>query len=351
MRVQSPPVHSIAGLGPALKVMASEGHSVQQCLKGTGILTSQLDDRHQTITLRQEIRFHRNLIELSGDPTVGLRIGSAYLPQRYGLLGYALLSAATLRHALVIATHFGDLSFTWFGLRLGVAGKTTTFSFVSRFDIDADVLNFLYDRDCAAALVDFSEAVGQPLPLDKVTLPHDGHGRPGVYRKFFCCAVEFNGTPARIEFATKLLETPLPHRDAAASDQLQQQCQLLLAKLSRQGGLVDDVRRALLARPGFFPDIEMISERLNVSVRTLRRRLTQEGTSFQEVLDGVRFGLATEYLVETSLPLQEISALLGYSEPGNFTHAFKRWSGKAPSDFRIERRSIVPDQGQLIGSV
>jgi len=341
MRIQNPPVHSIAGLAPALKVMASEGHSVQQCLKGTGILTSQLDDRHQTVTLRQEIRFHRNLIELSGDPTIGLRIGAAYLPQRYGLLGYALLSAATLRHALVLATNFGDLSFTWFGLRLGVARKTTTFSFMNRFDIDADVLDFLYDRDCAAALVDLSEAMGQPLVLDKVTLPHDGHGRPGVYRQFFGCTVEFNGTPVHIEFATELLETPLPHRDAAASEHLRQQCQLLLAKLSRQSALVDDVRQLLLARPGFFPDIEMSAAKLNVSVRTLRRRLTEEGTSFQEVLDEVRFGLATEYLAETLLPLQEISALLGYSEPGNFTHAFKRWSGKAPIDFRHERRSTA----------
>jgi AraC-like DNA-binding protein len=154
-------------------------------------------------------------------------------------------------------------------------------------------------------------------------------------------AVEFNGTPLRIEFATKLLETPLPHRDASASDQLQQQCKLLLAKLSRQSALVDDVRQVLLARPGFFPDIEICAEKLKVSVRTLRRRLTEEGTSFQDVLDEVRFGLATEYRAETPLPLREISALLGYSEPGNFTHPFKRWSGKAPSDFRLERRSAA----------
>jgi AraC-like DNA-binding protein len=341
MRLQNPPVHSIVGLAPALKVMASEGHTVQQCLKGTGILTSQLDKRHQTITLRQEIRFHRNLIELSGDPTIGLRIGSAYLPQRYGMLGYALLSAATLRHALVIAKNFGDLTFTWFGLRLEVAGTTTTFSFVNRYDIDADVLDFLYDRDCAAALVDFSEALGQPLALDKVTLPHDGHERAAIYRRFFRCPVEFNDAPARIEFATKLLDTPLPHRDAAASDQLQQQCQLLLAKLSRQSGLVDDVRRVLLARPGFFPGIEMVAEKLDLSVRTLRRRLAEENTSFQDVLDEVRFGLATEYLTETPLPLQEVSTLLGYSDPGNFTHAFKRWAGTSPSAFRLERRSVA----------
>ena len=341
MRLQSPPLHSIAGLGPALRVMVAEGHSVLQCLKGTGILTGQLDDPHQTITLRQEIRFHRNLMELSGDPTLGLRIGSAYLPQRYGLLGYAVLSAATLRDALVVATNFGDLSYTWFGLRLAVAGRTATFSFHDRFDIDADVLEYLYDRDCAAALVDLSETVGQPLALEKVTLPHDGHGRQAVYRKFFRCPVAFNSTPARIELATKLLETPLPHRDAAASDQLQQQCQLLLAKLSRQSGLVDDVRRVLLARPGLFPTIERVAEKLDVSARTLRRRLADENTSFQRVLDEVRFGLATEYLVETPLPVQEVASLLGYSDPGNFTHAFKRWARTSPSGFRLARRAAT----------
>ena len=95
-----------------------------------------------------------------------------------------------------------------------------------------------------------------------------------------------------------LQRSRLLRRQCAASDQLQQQRQLLLAKLSRQSALVDDVRQVLLARPGFFPDIEICAAKLNVSVRTLRRRLTGEGTSFQEVLDEVRFGLATEYLVD-----------------------------------------------------
>jgi AraC-like DNA-binding protein len=116
---------------------------------------------------------------------------------------------------------------------------------------------------------------------------------------------------------------------------LQQQCQLLLAKLSRQSGLVDDVRRVLLARPGLFPTIDRVAEKLDVSARTLRRRLAEEDTTFQRVLDEVRFGLATEYLIETPLPVQEVASLLGYSDPGNFTHAFKRWAGTSPSDFRI----------------
>ena len=345
MRAQSPPVHPPLGLAPALQVMAAEGHSVQACLKGTGILSSRLNDPHQTITLQQEIRFHRNVLEISGDRTIGLRIGMAYLPQRYGLLGYALLSAATLRQALVIGSKFGDLTFTWFELRFAVTGDTAVFSLIDRVDIDADVRDLLYDRDCAAVWATMNETMGQRQPLSKIALPHDGHGRRVDYRKFFRCPIEFNTVPARVEFAAELAETPLPHRDTAASGQLLQQCQLLLAKLSRQSALVDDVRQALLARPGFFPDIAMMAEKLGLSVRTLRRRLTEENTSFQGVLDEVRFGLATEYLVETGLPLQEISTLLGYSEPGNFTHAFKRWSGKAPSDYRLGRGSITHQRG------
>jgi AraC-like DNA-binding protein len=73
-----------------------------------------------------------------------------------------------------------------------------------------------------------------------------------------------------------------------------------------------------------------------MSVRTLRRRLREEGSSYRELLDEIRFGLARDYLTDTRLPLEEISELLGYSEPGNFSHAFRRWSGQSPRLYRQE---------------
>lgn len=332
-----PQTHSVRGLAPSLKVMAAEGYTAQQCLKGTGILLAQLDEPRHLITLQQEVRFYRNLLELSADPTIGLRLGMAYLPQRYGLFGYALLSVATLRHAMVVTSKFGDLTFTWFQLSFSTSGNTASLTFNDRYQLDSDVLNLLYDRDCAAALTAYSEIVGQALVLDKVGLAHDGHRRQSSYQKAFQCEVEFNSSSSRIEFSSALLDTPLPNRDSIVAEQLQQQCQMLLSKLSRQSCLVDDVRQLLVSRPGYFPDIELVAEKLRLSVRTLRRRLDEENTSFQEVLDEVRYGLAKEYLLESQLPLQEIATLLGYGDPGNFTHAFKRWAGQAPRDFRLER--------------
>jgi len=74
-----------------------------------------------------------------------------------------------------------------------------------------------------------------------------------------------------------------------------------------------------------------------MSVRTLRRRLKEEGSSYRELLDEIRYGLAREYLGQTQLPLEEISGLLGYTEAGNFSHAFKRWSGMSPREWRVQQ--------------
>ena len=68
--------------------------------------------------------------------------------------------------------------------------------------------------------------------------------------------------------------------------------------------------------------------------RNLRRKLSAEGSSFQKVLDEVRYQLAREYLATSKMSLEEISVLLGYSTPGNFSHAFKRWHGSSPRKFR-----------------
>jgi AraC-like DNA-binding protein len=93
-----------------------------------------------------------------------------------------------------------------------------------------------------------------------------------------------------------------------------------------------------VARPGFFPDIDYVAQKLHMTSRTLRRRLAAEGSSYQQILADVRYALAREYLATSSLPLEEIASMLGYSSPGNFTYAFKRWHGSPPRQYRQENR-------------
>ncbi|MDG0902637.1 ornithine utilization transcriptional regulator OruR, partial [Pseudomonas sp. L01] len=94
------------------------------------------------------------------------------------------------------------------------------------------------------------------------------------------------------------------------------------------------VRRLLLARPGDFPDLEQAARELHTSGRSLRRHLSSLGTTYQQVLDDVRKRLALQYLTTTQLPLYEIALLLGFNDSSNFRRAFRKWTGKLPSDYR-----------------
>jgi AraC-like DNA-binding protein len=325
--------HSINALLPTLTRMAELGISADICLRGSGITPAHLRDQRHEVSLAQETRLYRNILEHSADPTIGLQIGAVYRPQRYGLFGYALMAAPTLRHALVLIARFGDLAYSWFDIRYSIT-EHVSLSYNNRSAIDNDVANLLRDRDCAAALTGMSDLLGYRPDLLSVHLPHDGHGQRPRYQTHFACPVHFNSAPTRLDMSLALLDQPLPHHDAAALDMLHQQCQLLLSKMSRQTDFVDDVRQLLLSRPGYFPDIAYVAEKLGLPERTLRRRLHDANTRYSAILDDVRLGLAREYLRNSTLPLQDIAPLLGYTEPGNFTHAFKRWTGVSPTAYR-----------------
>ena len=84
-------------------------------------------------------------------------------------------------------------------------------------------------------------------------------------------------------------------------------------------------------------DLEQIAESLYMTSRTLRRKLDAEGTSYSELLTRLRKALAIDYLRTTMLSTEDIALKLGFSDAVGFRHAFKRWTGKTPGDFRHER--------------
>jgi AraC-like DNA-binding protein len=341
MIFKAPPQHSARSLLPALQVLEEMGFGRRTCLKGTGILLRQLDDPQARMTLRQELVFYRNALELTGDKLIGLKLGEPYLPQRYGLYGYALLSASSVRHALSFAANFGQLTFSFFTFDFSESNGLASFSMSDPPPIEQDLIDVYLDRDISAARVAMTELLGEPFPLHEVHLAHAGHGRQQGYRDYFGCKVCFSSYPGRIIFSAGILDDPLPQSDPETSLHFQQQCHMLIARLSSQSHFIDDLRMLILARPGHFPDIDSLAEKLHTSTRTLRRRLKAEGSSYRRLLEEIRFELAREYLGDTKLPLDEISFLLGYTEPGTFSHAFRRWSGQPPSEYRKQNTSQV----------
>jgi AraC-like DNA-binding protein len=330
--------HHIKCLPPAIKAMEEMGFDAANCLAGTGVTEADLENPQAdtSFSLEQEFRFHRNLLTLSGDPLLGSTLGQAYTLENYGLLGYAFLSAPTLRHALTIVRNYGLLSFTLFRIDFEVTGSAAILSFSRYQTIPGDLFTYYVDRDMTAATLGGHLGLQEPLPITEIRLMHDGGGQAQSYREHFPCPVSFSSPRSELHFDSALLDKSMPMRDPETSAMCQQQCQMLLARMSKSSGFAEKVRQLIIGRPGYFPDIDNVAEKLNMTSRTLRRRLAEEDSSYQQILADIRYQLAKEYLGTSTLPLEEISVLLGYSAPGNFTNAFKRWHGRSPRQYRQE---------------
>src|SRR3990167_2302678 len=196
------------------------------------------------------------------------------------------------------------------------------------------VRDFLLLRDTVAVMVIQRELTGNRMPLDRVQLSMPAPADTARFIEQFGLLPEFACAENRISFSRHLLDLPLPRANPHSAQLCEQQCQALLAKRQVRSGLAGQIRDRLLSTPGRLADMEVIASELNISSRTLRRRLEEQGSSFRQLQEEVRQALAEELLAIASLSQEDIAERLGYSEVSNFLHAFKRWKGLTPGQYR-----------------
>ena len=132
---------------------------------------------------------------------------------------------------------------------------------------------------------------------------------------------------------------PLRRRDPILRELLERQATAALDRQPSTSGVALDVRRTLISRlTTGDTSIEAIARALAVSVRSLQRRLAEEGQSYQALVDATRREAAERYLSDSALSIAEVGFLLGYSEAAAFHRAFKRWTGVTPQQFRRDYR-------------
>jgi len=155
------------------------------------------------------------------------------------------------------------------------------------------------------------------------------------YQTYFGCPVHFGNEHNSIEFDANTLGLPIVNADPGLKAVLDRFVDDRLAKLPQTKSLQDRISSAIHEgyRSGEV-NLEYVADKLRVSPRTLQRRLKEADTTYQEVVDEMRRGLAKSYLCTSTMSIGEISFLLGFSEPSAFHRAFKRWSGTTPGEFR-----------------
>lgn len=304
-------------------------------LAGTDIEAAALRDPEAEITASQELRLVRNLVaELGHIPGLGLEAGTRYHAATHGIWGFAVISSPTVRAALDIATRFFELSFSFAQLHKVSDGDQVTLTFDDRETPD-EVRIFLAERDIAAVATVQRDLLGAVVIADRarLRLPRPAYADRLV--EVTGNLPEYDADLTSITVTAEILDLPLPQANPHTAAICERQCAELVQRRHARLGIAGEVRD-LLARRSTITDQEDVARELHVSVRTLRRQLADEGTSFRELSSEVGRLLAEE-LLATGLSVEEVAHRLGYSGASAFTHAFRRWHDTTPGRYARAR--------------
>lgn len=323
----------------ALQHMKEIGHDISECLQGTGLSDAELADPrcNAQFGLDQEFNFYRNLIALTGDAQLGLSMGKALSLDSFGPIAYAVTSASTVKQALNIAREYGVLAFSLFTIDYRIIDQQSGCISLKPSDkIPDDLLKYYIDRSLS-----FMVNIAQTLLLpsfspDKIMLMHSGPQE--IYQEYFNCPVFTDSKTLELHGNNTIFHAPMPSPDDEINRLYQQQCQILLSRMTSADIYTKKVQQQLVVQVGCFPSIEQVAEKFSMTSRTLRRRLSDEGTSFKLILDNIRLELALDYLENSNLLIEEIATQLGYNSPGNFSQAFRRLKGCSPNEYRSNHR-------------
>jgi AraC-like DNA-binding protein len=293
-------------------------------------------------------RMLENLVSLTGEPSIALRLGANMHLGTHGLLGHAILSSRSLRQAAGLMIQYSPLQGAQGRIQLAFTGDRAILTFDPPFTVDG-APHFLIELFFAGVLAALRQLIG-PLPDEcRLELAYLPSMPDDVYRRYLGVDVSFGNSANRFIGPNDRIDQPLSAAAIPVAEMYRRQCERLLQDMNAKSGLGGEVRRMILDARGRFPGMREAARRQNMSERTLRRRLAEEDVSYRGIVDEVRNHLARVYLRETPLSVADVASLLGFDDVANFRRAFRKWNGCAPQDFRMqttaqnETRSLSSD--------
>lgn len=326
-----------------VSLMETRGFDRCAVLEGSGIDAAALEDANYLITLEQCQVVIRNMIRLTRDSGLGFAFGMESRITDIGIVGHAFMSAKTMRQVVALWIQYGnslvgsllrleleEYSDSEWGLRVIESGtRGTSFAFC--------VEDFIVSGTRWGGLL-----IGEPFRISRLQLSYPRPAHAGLYEEFFGCPIEFNASGTRMRFAFPPLDHHLRADNDTLNDICVRHCQQVMRQIASQSPLISRIRSLFLQRADALPPMKQAAQQLGISVRTLRRRLLNEGTSYQSLLDQFRQDLAVEYLKTGVMTQKEVAYLLGFKFPNTFRRAFRSWTGQTVGQYTEQIRAVKP---------
>jgi AraC-like DNA-binding protein len=328
------PNQNLLGLGALAAELAAQGLSVRDLFARTGVNAAQLEDPQARISHRQRIAIYRNAKTLAKRSDIGLLAGARQRISDYGIYGYAMVSSPTFGDALLFSLDHVTMA--------GPAVKQISFqvdgdtAILRSHGLDTlgDLLPFAAEFWRSSMTSLFSRVLEIPFPAKRMIFPFAPPPHWRNYERLFNCPIDFDAGSMEWHFSADVLDRRCPNANPITTKICQQVCDVVMTESPGESELVRKIRAACFNSPQRFPAAGVIASELGLSLRTLHRRLAEDGLSYQSIVDGMRRSVATELLENTHLAMDQIAERVGFADAVSFRKAFKKWTGCSPTDFR-----------------
>lgn len=310
--------------------------------RNTGLNLDRLSSPGARVDETEADQIISNALASTGDPSLGLTVGQQLNLSAHAVVGQTFLACANLMEVLDTLVrygplltgrqshidHYSDPNAGRIGLTLSVTSPSSS-------------TRFTHEAIFSAAQKTLSDLLQTSTVDIAVSLPYDSPQDTAAFKEIFGANVHFNAAVATLSIPQALTDKPLPTSNPTLRSQYDAECARLLADLSDNASCAERTLAALDQLEGQYPGLDQMASMLHLSTRTYRRRLQAESTSFQALLDSIRYRHATHLLRHPELSVDRVAQRLGFSDVSNFRRAFIQWSGESPSRWRKHQRAAM----------
>jgi AraC-like DNA-binding protein len=332
------PVASPTAMGGIARLAAARaleaGITLDPLLRQAGLTAAEMENTSVRIAVKRQVTLLNSVAAALGDDLLGLHLAQDFDLRLVGLLYFVQASAPTLGDALARAERFSTITNEGISIQC-IRGDPIRVRFthlgVPRH-ADRHQIEFF-----AMTMVRIArQLTGTNLRPLRLSLVHPRVSASRALEAAFQCQISFGESHDELVFASDVARLTVTGADPYLHNLLVGYCEHALAHRNRPAeALRTRVENAITPLlPHGRARVEIVARALNMSPRTLARRLASEGLSFTMVLDALRTDLATHYLRDATLSVSQVAWLLGFQEVGAFTYAFKRWNGQTPTQYR-----------------
>jgi AraC-like DNA-binding protein len=322
------------------RALEAAGCDSAALLTEAGFDPKSLDGPTARCPLTHTARLWRIAVAATGDAAFGIKVASHIKQTTFHALSYGLSASSTLKEAFERLQRYCHVASDAIDYKFWRSGAEYHFVIEPAEEVTDESVDALV----AAHLRMCRSLIGHDYSPLRIEFRRERPAEIETFENLLRAPLQFGAALTRLVFDAESIERPLDGGNPELARQHDAIAAQYLAQIERDNiqGRVRDALTQRLAQGE--PSQEDVAELLNMSARTLQRKLGDGGTTYKEILDETRRVLALAYLSAPRHTVGEVTYLLGFSAGSSFTRAFRRWTGQSPSDWRARLQPAVPNE-------